>query len=103
MKVLIRIAIGLPLVLVGIGLVAAAIYFLGEWSLLVIAVILFSWCVGDSVISHRAIRALRRPRECVHDWRRVAASWFAYESNPGKYFVMCSKCRARGTRKDIRP
>lgn len=49
------------------------------------------------------IKRLLGARECEHDWRRVAASWFAYESNPGKYFVMCSKCRARGTREDIRP
>lgn len=59
MKDLKRIAIGLPLVLTGIGLVAAAVSLLGAWSLLIVGVILLSWGVGDAVISHRAIRALR--------------------------------------------
>ncbi|WP_208324831.1 hypothetical protein [Novosphingobium sp. PhB55] len=48
------------------------------------------------------IKRLLGPRECDHDWRRIAASWFAYEANPGKFFVMCSKCRARETREDTR-
>jgi hypothetical protein len=62
MKALKRIVIGLPLVLAGIAIVSAVIYFLGEWSLLVAGVILFSWCVGDAVISHCEIRALGKDK-----------------------------------------
>ncbi len=48
------------------------------------------------------IKRLLGPLECDHDWKRIAASWFAYEADPGKHFVICSKCGARETREDTR-